>query len=155
VTAGRAAPSRVGPDGVVERIRVAGYAWVERDESVLLVRIAPHLMAAGTWTLPGGGLDFGEDPALGVLRELGEETGLQGVVESLVGVRSAMLEPDQTNSGHRIQNLGILYRVAVTGGDLRNEVDESTDLAAWITFGELDALPQVPLVAWARAQVGR
>ena len=84
------------------------------------------------WMLPGGGLEFGEDPAPGVLRELREETGLDGVVEGLLGVRSAMLEPDQTKSGHRIQNVGILYRVAVTGGALRNEIDESTDLAAWV-----------------------
>ena len=155
MTAQRAAARRLGQDGVVERVRVAGYAWAERDDSVLLVRIAPHELGAGRWSLPGGGLAFGEDPALGVLRELREETGLEGVVEALLGVRSAMLEPDQTKSGHRIQNLGILYRVAVTGGELRNEVDESTDLAAWIPFAGLDDLPAVPLVAWARALVGR
>ena len=155
MTAQRAGARRVGRDGAVERVRIAGYAWAERDDSVLLVRIAPNEMGAGRWTLPGGGLAFGEDPVLGVLRELREETGLDGTVEALLGVRSAMLEPDQTKSGHRIQNLGILYRVRVTGGTLRNEVDESTDLAAWIPFDDLDDLPAVPLVAWARAQVGR
>ena len=66
-----------------------------------------------------------------------------------------MLAPDETKSGHRIQNIGVLYRVAVTGGELRNEVDESTDLAAWVPFAEVDELPAVPLIAWARAQAGR
>jgi ADP-ribose pyrophosphatase YjhB (NUDIX family) len=145
---------RSGADGVVERVRIAAYAWVERDDAVLLVRISPGGMGAGQWTLPGGGLDFGEEPELGVLRELLEETGLEGVVEGLLGVRSAMLEPDQTNSGHRIQNVGVLYRVSVIGGELRNEVDESTDLAAWVPFAEVRELPAVPLIAWARALVG-
>jgi 8-oxo-dGTP diphosphatase len=146
---------RSGADGVVERVRLAAYAWVERDDAVLLVRIAAGEMGAGLWMLPGGGLDFGEDPAPGVLRELREETGLDGVVEGLLGVRSAMLEPDQTKSGHRIQNVGLLYRVAATGGELRNEVDESTDLAAWVPFPSVGDLPTVPLVAWARELAGR
>lgn len=139
----------------MERVRVAAYAWVEDDDAVLLVRISPGEMGAGRWTLPGGGLAFGEDPATGVLRELREETGLTGAVDGLLGVRSAMLQPDQTKSGHRIQNLGILYRVSVTGGELRNEVDESTDLAAWVPLADVDGLPAVPLVAWARTVAGR
>ena len=147
--------SQAGQDGVTERVRLAAYAWAERDDAVLLVRIAPGELGAGLWMLPGGGLDFGEDPAVCVRRELREETGLEGVVEGLLAVRSAMIEPHQTRSGHRIQNVGLLYRVGVTGGELRNEVDESTDLAAWVQFAELDALPAVPFVAWARAQVGR
>ena len=146
---------RIGADGAVERVRIAAYAWVEREDAVLLVRMSPGGMGAGQWTLPGGGLDFGEEPELGVLRELREETGLDGRVEGLLGVLSVMLAPDETKSGHRIQNIGVLYRVAVTGGDLRNEVDESTDLAAWVPFAEVGELPAVPLIAWAQAQAGR
>jgi 8-oxo-dGTP diphosphatase len=145
----------VGPDGAVERVRVAAYAWAERDESLLLVRIAPAELGAGRWTLPGGGLAFGEDPATGAIRELREETGLEGEAGELLGVRSAILEPHMVKSGHRIHTVGILYRVTITGGELRHEVEESTDLAAWISFADLDALPSVPLLAWARALAGR
>ena len=145
----------LGPDGVVQRVRLAAYAWVERDESVLLARIAATVPGAGHWTLPGGGLDFGEDPADGVLREFREETGLTGTVGALLGVRSALLEPGTTKSGDRIQAVGLLYRVDVDGGDLVMEVNGSTDLAAWIPLAELDALPIVPLGRWARGLAGR
>jgi ADP-ribose pyrophosphatase YjhB (NUDIX family) len=109
----------------------------------------------GAWTLPGGGLEFGEDPVDGALRELAEETGLEARIDALVGIRSEVFEPHETSSGHRIHFVGILYRATVTGGTLRDEPDGSTDHAEWIPFDRLDVLPQVELVAWARGAMGR
>jgi 8-oxo-dGTP diphosphatase len=149
-------PSRfVGADGVVQRVRLGAYAWCENDGCVLLCRISATTPGAGRWTIPGGGLTFGEDPADGLVRELAEETGLRGQIGDLVAVRSAILEPPETKSGHRLQVVGLLYRVTITGGDLRDEPDGSTDTAAWIPFGDLDELPSVPLLRWARTRVGR
>ena len=142
------------PTGV-QRVRLAAYAWIERGNAVLLCRIAAPDVAAGKWTLPGGGLEFGEDPVDGVLRELREETGLAGTVGELLGVRSAILEPEMTARGDRLHVVGVLYRVDAVEAQLVMEVDGSTDLAAWIPFAELDALPAVPLVRWARERTGR
>ena len=141
--------------GETQRLRVAAYAWVERDAAVLLVRIAPSEAGAGMWTLPGGGLEFGEAPETGVVRELREETGLEGAIGALLGVRSAILPPERTKDGSRIHAIGVLYRVSITGGALRHETDESTDRAEWIPYERLDGLSAVPLVAWARTTVGR
>ena len=139
----------------VERVRLAAYAWIERGDAVLLCRIASPDVAAGQWTLPGGGLEFGEDPDDGVLRELREETGLVGTVSELLGVRSAILEPEMTKRGDRLHVVGVLYRVDAVEAELVMEVDGSTDLAAWIPFAELDALPALPLVRWAQERAGR
>lgn len=145
----------IGPDGVEQYQRLAAYAWCEDGDRVLLCRIAPGEPDSGRWTLPGGGLDFGEDPPVGVLRELGEETGLAGRIDGLAAVLSRVYEPHQTASGRRVHLVGFLYRVTPTGGELRDEPDGSTDRAAWIPFGELDTLPSVDLLGWARAQAGR
>lgn len=145
----------LGPDGAVQRVRLAAYGWCEADDAVLLCRISPNGPGGGLWTLPGGGLDFGEEPEAGLRRELVEETGLTGVVGPLIGVRSAVLEPGETISGHRVQAVGILYRATVADGSLRDEADGSTDLARWIPFTELDALPVTGLVRWARDVTGR
>jgi len=43
-------------------------------DEVLLVN---NWLGAGKWNLPGGGLHKGEDPKLGLLREVFEETGIR------------------------------------------------------------------------------
>ena len=42
------------------------------------------------WTTPGGRLEEGEDPRVGVLRELHEETGYHGEVEAFLGTYLAL-----------------------------------------------------------------
>ncbi len=142
-------------DGVVERTRIAAYGWCERADAVLLVRIAPGYPGAGSWTLPGGGLDFGEDPADGARREVAEETGLEVRLDGVLGIFSLVLEPSETVSGHRIHSLQIVYGAVATSGDLRDEQGNSTDHAEWVPFARLDELSLVDLVTLARNAAGR
>jgi ADP-ribose pyrophosphatase YjhB (NUDIX family) len=136
-------------------VRLAAYAWLEVDAAVLLVRVAPGEADAGRWTLPGGGLEFGEYPDDGLRREVAEETGLQIGPAEILAVRSHVLEPGETASGHRVHAVGILYRATPIGGDLRDEVDNSTDRAAWIPLAELADTPSTDVLRWARGVAGR
>jgi 8-oxo-dGTP diphosphatase len=136
--------------------RVAAYALCHDDaDRVLLCRIAPGYPAAGMWTLPGGGLDFGEDPADGAIRELAEETGLAGRIDSLAFVHSAARQPDPALGVEAWHAIRIVYEVTVTGGDLRNEIDESSDIAAWIPRADAAAMPLVDLASAALAWIDR
>jgi 8-oxo-dGTP pyrophosphatase MutT (NUDIX family) len=61
--------------GVDPHQRVAAYAVVVAEGRLLLTQLAGYTGAAGRWNLPGGGLDPGESPTDGVVREVAEETG--------------------------------------------------------------------------------
>ena len=128
--------------------RVAAYALATNDDGrVLLVRVAPEYPQAGRWTLPGGGLNFGEDPADGALRELTEETGLVGTITSLAFVDSR-IAPARPESGlGEWHSIRLVYRVRIVGGELRDELEESTDAASWFARAEIDGLPVVDLVS--------
>jgi ADP-ribose pyrophosphatase YjhB (NUDIX family) len=54
-----------------------------RERLVLVKRSVPP--KAGYWCLPGGFIELGETPEQAALRELEEETGLNGTIEMLLG----------------------------------------------------------------------
>lgn len=122
-----------------ERTRVAAYA-LSTDESgrILLCRIAPSVASGEIWTLPGGGLEFGEPPEVAVIRELAEESGYLGEVEGLADVTDRVLTDSE--GGGRMHAIRIVYRVRVTGGELRDEIDGSTDTCGWFTPDEASRL---------------
>ncbi|MFF4959555.1 NUDIX hydrolase [Streptomyces sp. NPDC001222] len=123
-----------------KKLRVAAYAICVRDGKLLLAR---GWDGDGTpeWTLPGGGMEHGEDPYDTVLREVEEETGYLVEPIGLLGVHSFRHDLlDRFGRAVDHHGLRIVYEGRITGGELRNEVGGSTDLAAW---HELTAVPEL------------
>ena len=115
--------------------RVAAYAVIVRDGRILLSRLAPRLTKTELWTLPGGGVDHGEDPRDAVVREVFEETGLDAQVGETAQTFSRHL-PDTHRDGRRVDahSLRLVYEgwVPVDSPEPRVvEVDGSTVDAAW------------------------
>ncbi len=136
-------------------LRVAAYAVIVDARGMLLAHWHDGPRAA--WTLPGGGLEAGEDPADAVVREVREETGFNVVVDELLGIHSRVIPARQRiapGAAGPLHTLRIVYRARVVDGELRDEVGGSTDRAAWFALDAVDDLHRVQLVDLAREMAG-
>ena len=99
-------------------MRVAAYAVIVDDDArVLLARWTEGRRVS--WTMPGGGLEPGEDPEVAARREVQEETGYKVVLEELLGIHSRVIParrrvtPGATEPLHTLR---IVYRARIVGG---------------------------------------
>jgi ADP-ribose pyrophosphatase YjhB (NUDIX family) len=127
-------------------LRVAAYAMCVREGQILLARWIDGKGRA-EWTLPGGGMEHGEDPYDTVLREVEEETGHRVELTGLLGVRSHRLTL-RGRFGRAVDHhgVGLVYEGRIVGGELRFEVGGSTDMAEWHDLDAVPELKRVPLV---------
>ncbi len=134
-----------GQPVLVRELRVAAYAVCIHEGKILLARFVGT--GGKFWTLPGGGIDHGEDPLAAAVREVEEETGYDVVIESLLGVDSMRrCFPRGTGGTVDHHTVRIIYTARVVGGVLRHEIGGSTDQAAWIDVDQIDTLERVDLI---------
>ncbi|MFI5732363.1 NUDIX hydrolase [Kribbella sp. NPDC051587] len=126
--------------------RLAAYGVCRVDGRVLLARYVAPGGEGSWWTLPGGQVEFAEDPVVAVVRELEEETGLRGVVEELLGVDSRVIPAHEARRGEVHQNVGVFYGVRVVGGVVRPEANGETAEAVWTPVEEIAKLPRSVVV---------
>lgn len=117
--------------------KVAVAALIVKAGKVLLVRrnIVP---AKGSWSLPAGFLNAREEPPDAVARECLEETGLHVKVGAIVEVITGREHP-------RGADILLVYRAAITGGDLR-----AGDDADAVEFFPLEKLPPLAFRSTAK-----
>jgi 8-oxo-dGTP diphosphatase len=106
-------------------------AIVVDDDRLLLVRRGRGA-AQGRWSLPGGRVEAGELLAEAVVRELSEETGVEGVCGPLVGLVERLTDdgPHQVVVVHEVTTLGWVDPVA---GDDAAE-------ARWVPLADISDL---------------
>ena len=97
-------------------------AAVRRGDQVLLIQRGNEPWK-GAWALPGGFVDYGEDPTDAVLRELEEETGLSGQIIRLLDAKG---DPNRDPRKHIVS---IVYLIEAEGEPVGG--DDAADARFW------------------------
>ncbi|MFP5346284.1 MAG: NUDIX hydrolase [Actinomycetes bacterium] len=117
---------------------VGALVYDEHGRLLLVQRVNPP--AAGSWSLPGGRVEAGEDDAVAVAREVAEETGLTVDVHHLVG------EVERDAPDRRVYVIRD-YACSVRGDAARRAVpgDDAADVR-WVDRDALARLQLAPLL---------
>lgn len=113
---------------------------VFRAEKLLLVRER----AEGRWSLPGGWADVGESPAECVVREVGEESGLETRAVKLLAVLDRSKHPHQPPFAFHVYKLYFLCQLL--GGEAK--ASPETDAVGFFGQGEIPELSISRVTPW-------
>jgi ADP-ribose pyrophosphatase YjhB (NUDIX family) len=119
-------------------------AVVRRDDQLLMVQRSDNL----AWTPVTGVLDPGEEPAVGALREVLEESGVTARVDRLAAVSGDNWVTHV--NGDRAVYLDLTFACTWVSGEPYAADDESVDARWW----PIDALPEMRPAMLARVEAG-
>jgi 8-oxo-dGTP diphosphatase len=142
--------------GVDPHQRVAAYAVIVEGGRLLLTQLAGHTGAAGRWNLPGGGLDPGESPTEGVVREVAEETGQTVDEVRLVDVMTQHWVGRSPRGLEDYHAVRLLHTARCTRPTrpVVHDVGGSTSDARWVPLDDLAAVDVVASVGAALRAAG-
>lgn len=114
------------------RFQIAVKALIVRGGKILVLRrSAGDEIDPGSWEIPGGRLEWGEDAEQALAREVLEETGL--AIEVVRPVSVWCIRPDEA-----VQVIGITFLARHLRGEIRLGAEH--DLARWILPFEAEGL---------------
>jgi len=117
----------------------AGGVVVRTDGGTQICLIRPT--GRTVWGLPKGGIEAGETAPQAAVREVSEETGIQGVVDAELG--SIDYNFYSREEGGRIHKTVHYFLMHATGGDTANH-DHEVSEARWVRLKEALRLMTYP-----------
>ncbi len=138
---------RTDVDPVVKRaiyttmIRCVSEVILSKGPRVLMVK-AVRGFSKGYWNVPGGFMEYGESPEVGVEREAEEEIGVDIVLDGLLNVYVSGFP------GKPAYTLGFVYKGHLDSEAFRLKADEIEDVA-WFTVDKALTLTRNPFAKWA------
>lgn len=145
------------------RQRIGAYALLTRfdDAEVLLTRMSARTRIQGRWTLPGGGIDHGEDPRRAVVREVWEETSLHIDAGPVLDVHSTHFTgPNAAGVVENYHGVHIIFRSLILPDSVDVaphvlEEDSSTEASEWVPVERALGFDLLSAAAHALRLIGR
>lgn len=124
------------------------YGLIRWGDKILLIHKARGAYK-GYWDLPGGRLEFGEQPETALHREIEEETGLTDVQVTIRSAESTVVHWVYQGMPEELYHIGILYDVQLKSdkqaSEIRKEPDGEDSLgAAWFAMEQVQQLSLTP-----------
>ncbi len=109
-----------------EILQIPSVAAVIRnsDGKILFVKNAED----GIWGLPAGAIDLGETPVEAVIREVGEETGLDVEPLELIGVFGGEKFRHIYPNGDKVEYFVVVFKCKIKGDELAAQDGEVSEL---------------------------
>lgn len=128
------------------------YGLVTWEQKILLIQKARGVYR-GQWDLPGGRLEFGEQPETALHREIDEETGLTDVQLMIHSAESNVMEWMHQDEPEELHHIGILYDVYLTSAsrpeNIQKEPDGEDSMGAcWFTLEQVSEIQLTPFAKY-------
>jgi len=129
----------------VRREFSAGGVTVRKlDRRWMVAAIRPGGRKPGTWALPKGAVDPGEDPAATAVREVAEETGVRARLDRKLGdIRYVYRQSWEGGSGERVFKIVSFYLLRYSGGRLGEIAPEFEHEVAEVRWLPLEEAPHL------------
>jgi 8-oxo-dGTP diphosphatase len=119
--------------------RPAAYVVLIKDNHVCLLK-----SLNGTYDLPGGAINLGEDPKSAAIREVKEETGLDATEPTLLGVESSLFRAVHSDD-RCYHSLLMYYHCEEFSGEFSAEGFDEVERrlvegAEWVPLESLDGI---------------
>lgn len=116
--------------------KIAAHGFIKNKEKYLVTRRSLlNDYKPGEWDLPGGTIEFGEDPLDTLAREIYEETKLKVKIKKPLHIYSFLSGPNR----HQLQ---IVYECEYRSGKVKLNPDEHDEFV-WATLRQIAKLPKI------------